>query len=216
MFLAVAAMVAVAVTAVWWATAHNQAYPSRHELRVEGSPRQVSAAGASAAGIAIRPNGRTAYLVTPGDTVTPVNLATRKPGRPIKVGNSLSVIAISPDGRIAYLPNHGVSGAGDTVSTIRLAVGKPGGRIKVGADPGAMAITPNGRTAYVGNYLGNSLTPITLATNKPGSPVKLGFQPCDLAITPNGRTAYVVNCKCRHRHSGHAGHRQARAFHQGR
>src|SRR5579859_1327238 len=190
--LAVAAMAAVAAITVLSATAQNQTSPPRRQLRVERTALQVSAAGASATAFAITPNGRTAYVVTAG-TVTPVNLATGKPGRPIMVGDSASVIAISPNGRTAYLPNHGVSGNGDTVSTIRLAVGKPGGRIKVGADPDTMAITPNGRTAYVGNYLGNSLTPITLATNKPGSPIKLGFEPWNLAITPNGRTAYVVN-----------------------
>ena len=68
-FLAVAAMVAVAVSAVWWATAQNQASPSRHQLGVEGTARQVSTAGASAAGIAITPNGSTAYVITPGDAV---------------------------------------------------------------------------------------------------------------------------------------------------
>src|SRR5258708_23066053 len=171
------AMAAVAAATVLSATAQNQAPPPGHQLRVERTARQVSAAGASATAIAITPNGRTAYVVTVGDTVTPVNLATRKPGRPIKVGDSASVIAIAPNGRTAYQPNHGVSGNGDTVSTIRLAVGQPGGRIKVGADPDTMAITPNGRTAYVGNYLGNSLTPIHLAPTKPARPIKQGLNP---------------------------------------
>ncbi len=117
--LAVAAMAAVAAATVLSATAQNQAPPPRHQLRVERTARQVSAAGASATAIAITPNGRTAYVVTVGDTVTPVNLATRKPGRPIKVGDSASVIAIAPNGRTAYLPNHGVSGDGDTARSPR-------------------------------------------------------------------------------------------------
>src|SRR5262245_32320285 len=103
--LGVTAMAAVAATAVLWAAAKSQTSPPRHRHRMERAARQVSAAGASATAIAITPNGRTAYVVTVGDTVTPVNLATRKPGRPIKVGDSASVIAISPDGRTAYLPN---------------------------------------------------------------------------------------------------------------
>src|SRR5215472_14753428 len=108
-------MAAVAAATVLWATSQNQASPSRHQLRVARPARQVTEAGASAAAIAITPNGRTAYVLTAG-AIIPVNLATRKPGRPIKFGDSASVIASSPDGRTAYLPNHGVSGNGDTVS----------------------------------------------------------------------------------------------------
>src|SRR5258707_448702 len=75
--LAVAAMAAVAAATVLSATAQNQAPPPRHQLRVERTARQVSAAGASATAIAITPNARTAYVVTAGDSVTPGHPATQ-------------------------------------------------------------------------------------------------------------------------------------------
>jgi YVTN family beta-propeller protein len=49
--------------------------------------------------MAITPDARTLYVVNsdsrPG-TVTPVNTATNKPGRPIRVGLSPNAIAITP------------------------------------------------------------------------------------------------------------------------
>src|SRR5258708_9048646 len=100
------AMAAVAAATVLSATAQNQAPPPGHQLRVERTARQVSAAGASATAIAITPNGRTAYVVTVGDTVTPPNLPTPNPRRPIKVGDSASVIAIPPNSPTPSPPTH--------------------------------------------------------------------------------------------------------------
>jgi len=70
--------------------------------------------------IAITPDGRTAYVVDSGqgngDTVTPINLATGKPGRPIKVGKDPAAITITPNGRTAYVSN----GLSDTITPIRI------------------------------------------------------------------------------------------------
>jgi YVTN family beta-propeller protein len=54
-------------------------------------------AGDSPVGIAITPDGTTAYVV--GDSVAPINLATNTAGTPIPVGSSPQRIAIAPDGR---------------------------------------------------------------------------------------------------------------------
>src|SRR5258708_14060827 len=101
---AVAAMAAVAAATVLSATAQNQAPPPRHQLRVERTARQVSAAGASATAIAITPNGRTAYVVTVGDTVTPPNPATLNPPRPTKIGDSATENTTPPTHPTAPLP----------------------------------------------------------------------------------------------------------------
>ena len=100
--LAVAAMAAVAATTVLLVTVQNQAPPPRHQLRVERTARQVSAAGASATAIAITPNGRTAYVGNYlGNSLTPITLATNKPGSPIKLGFKPWDLAITPNGRTA-------------------------------------------------------------------------------------------------------------------
>ena len=49
--------------------------------------------------------------------MTPINTATGKPGKAIKVGGGRHAIAITPDGKTAYVAN---SGSG-TVTPIRTA-----------------------------------------------------------------------------------------------
>jgi DNA-binding beta-propeller fold protein YncE len=76
-------------------------------IGVPGKPILVAG---SPAGIAITPDGATAY-VTNGQgnghngTVTPINLATGISGKPIPVGDSPQAIAINPQGTAAYVVN---------------------------------------------------------------------------------------------------------------
>jgi YVTN family beta-propeller protein len=132
----------------------------------------------------------TAFVVNyASNSVTPVNLATRKAGGAIAVGADPAAIAITPNGRTAYVVN---SGSG-TVTPITTATRKAGKAIRVGADPAAIAITPNGRTAYVTNSGSDTVTPISTSTNKPGRAIPVGAYPKALAITPDGATVYVLD-----------------------
>ena len=70
--------------------------------------------------------------------MTPIQTATNKAGKAIKVGNRPGAIAITPDGKTAYVANHD-SG---TVTPIRTATNTALKAIKVGSDPTAIAITP--------------------------------------------------------------------------
>src|SRR5580704_4927196 len=73
----------------------------------------------------------TAFVVNyASNSVTPVNLATRKAGGAIAVGADPAAIAITPNGRTAYVVN---SGSG-TVTPITTATRKAGKAIRVGAD----------------------------------------------------------------------------------
>ena len=81
-----------------------------------------------------------AYVVSlDANTVTPINTATNKAGKPIKVGINPNAIAITPNGKTAYVTNSGSS----TVTPISTATSKAGTPIKV-AGAGYVAITPNG------------------------------------------------------------------------
>jgi DNA-binding beta-propeller fold protein YncE len=51
--------------------------------------------GSDPTAIAITPNGKTAYVVA-GDALTPIDVATGKPGNAIKVGKNAVAIAIGP------------------------------------------------------------------------------------------------------------------------
>jgi YVTN family beta-propeller protein len=95
--------------------------------------------------IAIAPDGKTAY-VTDGasGTVTPIDVATNMPGRPIHLSGKpgADAIAISPDGTTAYVANQPSS----TVTPIYLATGTPEKPIRFGHgwDSGfeAIAVVP--------------------------------------------------------------------------
>ena len=140
-------------------------------------------------GIAITPNGQTAYVVNnDDDTVTPITLATDTPGTPIAVGDAPVGIAITPDGTKAYVTNQ----AADTVTPITLATSTPGSTIHVGDSPMGIAITPTA-IGLVANQDDDTVTPITLATETPGTPYAVGEGPTAIAITPDGFLAYVVD-----------------------
>jgi YVTN family beta-propeller protein len=143
-------------------------------------------------GIAISPDGSTAYVADDGaggTLIVPVNLATGKPGKPFSVAPNMQQLAVTPDGTTAYV----TSETNDTVVPVNLATKAVGTPIPVGSAPCAIAIAPDGDTAYVTNAGGNTVTPIDLATGTPGKPIKVGNVPQGIAIAPDGKTAYVTN-----------------------
>ena len=136
------------------------------------------------------PRQQTAFVVnSASDTVTPVNLVTRRAGKPIRVGANPRAIAITPGGRMAYVVNSG----SDTVTPIATGTRRAEAPIRVGSDPQAIAIAPGGATAYVTNAGSDSVTPINLASRTAEAAIPVGSQPHAIAITPDGRTAFVLN-----------------------
>ena len=96
----------------------------------------VVACGLGAAGSAW---ATTAYVTNAAsNSVTPIEVATNKPGAEIEVGVSPDKIAITPDGKMAYVTNFESA----SVTPIEVATNKPGAEIKVGSRPTAVAITP--------------------------------------------------------------------------
>ena len=131
--------------------------------------RRPGPAGATRAGA--RSQHPTAFVVnSDSGTVTPVNLAKRRAGRPIRSGSTPLAIAITPGGQTAYVVNRG-SG---TVTPIATATRRAGTPIAVGRDPQTIAITPDGRTAYVANTGSGTVTPINLAKRRPGRAIRVG------------------------------------------
>jgi DNA-binding beta-propeller fold protein YncE len=95
--------------------------PVNLATRAVGTPITMRT-GADA--IAITPDGRTAYVTNPQDysgTVTPIDLATGVPGRPIDLVQDQipTALAISPDGATVYVTTAGFSGS--TVPTLNPA-----------------------------------------------------------------------------------------------
>ncbi len=143
-------------------------------------PASARGTGARRAATALVANSASA-------TVTPVSLATGKPGKAIPVGADPAAIAVS--GHTAYVVDRG-AGAVTPIDTVTRRPGRP---IRVGADPVAIAIARSGRTAYVVNGGSNTVTPIDTATKRPGHPIRVGSEPRAISVTPDGRSAYVLD-----------------------
>jgi DNA-binding beta-propeller fold protein YncE len=140
------------------------------------------------AGLAISPDGRTIYEATSSGAVTPVDVATRHAGRPIRVGGFPLAMVMSPDGRIGY-----VLESSSGVAVVNFVTGQKMTFIKV-SGAAEFAITPNGRTVYVANSEGSAVTPIDTATDTAGSPIRTAVNagPPVITIAPDGKTAYIL------------------------
>ena len=163
--------------------------PFSHTIHVIAGGRRMN----GPVGIAITPNGRTAYVTNSlGNTVTPIDLTTNppRPGLQIKVGNGPSAIAIAPNGRTAYVSNFNVN----TVTPIDLtkSPARPGTPIKVGSGPWSVAVSGNGRFVGVSNSEDSTASVFSVVTRKVTT-IQLGNRPQAIAAAPNGKTFYVAN-----------------------
>lgn len=156
-------------------------------------PASVIAVGTAPYGIAISPDGQTAYVSNSGSgTVTPIDLATAAAGTPIPVGLRPRGLAVSPNGATVYVVNADSS----SVTPISTATKVPGAPIPVGANPSLIAITPDGASAYVGDGgPPSAVTPIDLTTNRARPDVILptGTSPTGVAVTPDGTRVFVAS-----------------------
>jgi DNA-binding beta-propeller fold protein YncE len=139
--------------------------------------------------ITVDPNGKTAYAHGLASKITPINLTTNKPGKPIQVGfSTVGPIAFTPDGKTAYVVNP-VHKHPSTVIPINTSTGTTGKPIRVGPGAEQIAFTPDGKTAYVAGM--GTVTPVSTTTDRPGPPISIRCCAVSIGITPDGRTLYV-------------------------
>jgi hypothetical protein len=141
--------------------------------------------GFSCRGQAPRHRSAKGYVVG-HTTITPVDLATGKAGKPLSSIQDPIAVTISPDGGTAY------AGTDETVFPINVATNAVGKPIATPAGAEAIAIAPDGRTIYAAGSDG--VTPISLSTCTAGRVIATpGFNILGpVAITPDGRTAYLA------------------------
>lgn len=162
---------------------------------IVGSPIAV---GTAPFGVAISPNGNTAYVTNNvSNTVSVINATTKLVTNTISLPGGFTPrgIAVAPNGLNAYVVND--SGAAANVSVISTATNTVTSTISLGGGgPSAqqIAITPDGTKAYVTLNGTNRVAVINLATNTvitsivlPGASGARG-----IAITPDGTKAYVT------------------------
>jgi YVTN family beta-propeller protein len=163
-------------------------------------------------GLAVSPDGRTAYAVLDNnDTLTKIDLTAATPveGTEIRVGNVPNSVVISPDGKTAYVSNEAgrVATANDylgysngtpvvavnptgatatgTVSVVDLASFTVTGTISTGLHPTGMAFW--GKYLLVANAYSDSLSVIDTTINKVVQTVSLGLP---IGVPGQGQPAY--------------------------
>jgi hyaluronoglucosaminidase len=184
--------------------------------------------GDHADAIVITPDGKTAYVAA-AFTVVPIQLAHRRAGQPIRLGNHMSMqasVVMTPDGRKLYvLTSSDLAPLPGDVIPVDTTTGKAGRPITRAGAASAIAMAPDGKAVYAGSTIGEDpasagvVIPISTSTNKVSKPIKVGRPGplagvSSLAVTPDGEKIYVA---AQHRRlpGGHA-HPQGRSAHQSR
>src|SRR5690242_17695751 len=175
------------------------------------SPPMVMA-GADPEGVAVSPNGKSAYVTNAGSgggtTVSQytINSTTGElsPMTPATVASAPGPfgIAVSPNGKFAYVTNfHNFRGKTVSQYTIDPTTGElsPMTPATVESAPGPLgiAVSPNGKNAYVTNAGSGTVSEYTIDASG-----KLTLQdtlktptsePFGVAVSPGGRSAYVTD-----------------------
>lgn len=151
----------------------------------------------SVEGVAVTPDGSTAYLAETGQYYVIADDLATKAQTKIEVGAYPQDVAVSPTGKVVYATvTAGDTGPGgsDVVAAIDPATNKVTADIRVGPAPRQVVFSHDGSTAYVTTETG--IYEISTATSRvvrviPEAGATNG--PQGIALTPNGATLYVTN-----------------------
>jgi len=131
--------------------------------------------------------GTYAYIITDGDTVSVIDIATNNVTATVPVGGiSSGGVAVSPDGTKVYVAN-------SNVSVIDTAINNVTATVPVGKNPAGVEVTPNGKKVYVANKGDNTVSVIDTATNNVTATVPVGKNPVGVAVNKAGTKVYVGN-----------------------
>jgi YVTN family beta-propeller protein len=137
------------------------------------------AVGAAPFGIALGPDGKTAYVAnTGGNSVTVIDAATLTVTRTIALGTSPAGLGIAPDGHVVYV----AVGTGG-VLPVDPATGAVGALIATGSGAYAVTFSSNGALAWVVDSNTNDVRPIDVATGVAASSIRVGNVPDGISLT---------------------------------
>jgi hyaluronoglucosaminidase len=150
--------------------------PDRHAHQ---PPRPVRV-GPFPVATAFGPGARTLYVASFGaGSVTPIDTATGRPGRPLPAGYAPDAVAATSGGVYA------VDGNADEITRLGTGVAT-----QVGYSPDAIAV--DGTTGYVVNTIDGTVTPVDVRTGKAARPLNVGAYSYPTVITITGQTAVVI------------------------
>ena len=154
--------------------------------------------GGDLLGIAISPDGKSAYVGGRQGTVSVIDTDTNAVTASISDGSEPRAIVFTPNGAFAYVTDQGLNVVSVIDTATKTVVGPP---IPVGNTPAAVAITPDGAFVFVVNNCGDgpcfssagTVSIIDTSSNLVIDTVPIGYFPDGIAITPNGGFVYVAN-----------------------
>jgi DNA-binding beta-propeller fold protein YncE len=168
------------------------------------------AAGGFPVGIAVTPDGRSAYVTNEfSGTVSQYSIdpasgaLSPKTPETVAAGPSPVAVATTPDGKSAYVANSPFPGPGSVSQynidpvTGRLSPKTPA-TIAAGREPTAVAVNPDGKSVYVTNGADDTVAEYNIAPTsgalslKTPATVQASTFPVGIGVTPGGKSAYVA------------------------
>jgi 6-phosphogluconolactonase (cycloisomerase 2 family) len=168
------------------------------------------AAGDGPEGIAVNPNGHSAYVTNVGaDDVSQYDVGAGgalSPKSPptVAAGSIPGDVAVSPDGGSVYVANFTAATLGGaTVSQYDVGPGgalspKSPAAVATGDGASGVAVSPDGESVYVTNFNGASVSQYNvgagggLAPKSPAAVASLGGADA-VVVSPDGQSVYVAN-----------------------
>jgi DNA-binding beta-propeller fold protein YncE len=161
--------------------------------------------GALPVAVAVRPDGRSAYVVNySAGTVSQYDDATSgflypKAPPAVSAGSFPSALAVSPDGTSVYVTNAG----NGTVSQYDVGAGgvlspKAPATVNAGSSPLGVAASPDGKSVYVANSSDGTVSQHAVGAGGVLSPktpmtINAGTGPEAVAVSPDDTSVYVLN-----------------------
>lgn len=141
-------------------------------------------------GIALSPNGDTAYVANATDnTVSVIDALSNTVTATIPVPTFPWGVATTPDGRHVYVSSQGAT----TVTVIDTSTNTVVQNIPVGEGALGVAINPSGTRAYVAISVTNSVAVIDTTTYSVVATVPVGTYPIGVTVAPLGGQLFVAN-----------------------
>jgi YVTN family beta-propeller protein len=138
-------------------------------------------------GIAIEPDGKTAYVTTMGRRgIAVVDIERLEVVRWLKGGRGPRHLLLGPEGKLYVSLSHESS-----VAVVDKASGDIVARARTGKDPRSMALSSDGSALYVANYREDSLAVIDTATMKVMQKIATGPFPIGVAFEPTHERVWV-------------------------
>lgn len=168
----------------WYGTRVFVLRPNAEGLTLEGE----IATGKSPSGIAVTPDGATLLVANrESDSVSIVDVGTRRETRRVAVGQHPFGLTLSADGTRAYTANV----VSNDVSAIDVGAGRETGRVATGQRPYVIALAAD--KGFVTDQYSNTVTVFDPATLKAVAAIDVGDHPEGIAATRDGKTIVVAN-----------------------